>query len=200
MVLPSSLALWPEVDFPDDEDSGAGEESASSTCTRPKPWIAWFSDFTDGRLYRRDLDGSIRSITPDGPFRYADLVVDRGRDRLICVREDHTDPAPSGVVNELVAIPADGGILLLHENCEGWGGLSGQNARRFIESVDHPNVRYLFDIGNTASYGQDTLAFYRAVRPFIAYVHVKDCRRAPAGGKSDADASDHRLSFHPIGH
>ena len=44
---------------------------------------------------------------------------------------------------------ADGGILLLHENCEGWGGLSGQNARRFIESVDHPNVRYLFDIGNT---------------------------------------------------
>ena len=25
--------------------------------------IAWFSDFTDGRLYRRDLDGSIRSIT-----------------------------------------------------------------------------------------------------------------------------------------
>ena len=71
--------------------------------------IAWFSDFTDGRLYRRDLDGSIRSITPDGPFRYADLVVDRGRDRLICVREDHTDPAPSGVVNELVAIPADGG-------------------------------------------------------------------------------------------
>jgi sugar phosphate isomerase/epimerase len=47
-------------------------------------------------------------------------------------------------------------------------------------------VRYLFDIGNTVSYGLPTLPFYEAVRPFIAYVHVKDARRNPAGGKSNA--------------
>jgi sugar phosphate isomerase/epimerase len=76
--------------------------------------------------------------------------------------------------------------MLLHENCEGWGGLSGTNARRFIESVDHPSVRYLFDIGNTVSYGQETMPFYREILPFVEYVHIKDCRRNPEGGKSSA--------------
>ena len=64
---------------------------------------------------------------------------------------------------EMAKLSADGGIMLLHENCEGWGGLSGTHARRFIESVDHPNVRYLFDIGNTVSYGQETMPFYREI-------------------------------------
>jgi len=87
---------------------------------------------------------------------------------------------------EMAKLAADGDIVLLFENCEGWAGASPANARAFLEELNHPHVRYLFDIGNTASYGQDTLEFYRAVRPFIAYVHVKDCRRAPGGGKSDA--------------
>ena len=87
---------------------------------------------------------------------------------------------------EMAKLAADADIVLLHENCEGWGGTSPDNARAFMESVDHPNVRYLFDIGNTVSYGLPTLPFYEAVKPFIAYVHVKDARRNPAGGKSNA--------------
>lgn len=87
---------------------------------------------------------------------------------------------------ELAKLAADADIVLLHENCEGWGGTSPANARAFLEAVDHPNVRYLFDIGNTVSYGLPTLPFYEAVKPFIAYVHVKDARRNPAGGKSGA--------------
>ena len=87
---------------------------------------------------------------------------------------------------EMAKLAADADIVLLHENCEGWGGSSPANARTFMEAVDHPNVRYLFDIGNTVSYGLPTLPFYEAVKPFIAYVHVKDARRNPAGGKSNA--------------
>lgn len=87
---------------------------------------------------------------------------------------------------ELAKLAADADIVLLHENCEGWGGTSPDNARAFMESVNHPNVRYLFDIGNTVSYGLPTLPFYEAVKPFIAYVHVKDARRNPAGAKSNA--------------
>jgi sugar phosphate isomerase/epimerase len=87
---------------------------------------------------------------------------------------------------EMAKIAADGGIVLLHENCEGWGGLSGTHARQFIESVDHPSVRYLFDIGNTVSYGQETMPFYREILPYVEYVHIKDCRRNPAGGKSSS--------------
>jgi sugar phosphate isomerase/epimerase len=37
----------------------------------------------------------------------------------------------------------------------------------------------LFDIGNTVALGQDTWSFYQAVRPFIEYVHIKDCRYHP---------------------
>lgn len=40
-------------------------------------------------------------------MRYADLVVDRGRERLICVREDHT--ASGEPRNALVAVPLEGG-------------------------------------------------------------------------------------------
>ena len=41
-------------------------------------------------------------LTPEGAYRYADLVVDREHDRLICVREDHTaDGEPK---NTLVAV------------------------------------------------------------------------------------------------
>jgi sugar phosphate isomerase/epimerase len=87
---------------------------------------------------------------------------------------------------EMAKLAADADIVLLHENCEGWGGTSPDNALAFMEAVAHPNVRYLFDIGNTVSYGLPTLPFYEAVRPFIAYVHVKDARRNPAGGKSNA--------------
>ncbi len=85
----------------------------------------------------------------------------------------------------MAPIAGDAGILLLHENCEGWGGLSPENAVEFLERVDHPAVAALFDIGNTISYGLDPWAFYHAVRPFIRYVHIKDAKRNPQGGKSD---------------
>ena len=60
-------------------------------------WIAdsgtvWFSNFDDQRMYRIDPGGAPEPITPDAPLRYADAALDRARNRLICVREDHSDP------------------------------------------------------------------------------------------------------------
>lgn len=79
---------------------------------------------------------------------------------------------------------ADAGIILLHENCEGWGGLSPANTREFMERVNHPSVGVLFDIGNTVAYGMDPWGYYAGVKDLIQYVHIKDCRRNPEGGKS----------------
>ena len=67
-----------------------------------------FSNFSDGRLYRHVLGGTPQPLTPEGPFRYADLVVDRHRGRLICVREDHS-AAGQQPINTLVSVPLDGG-------------------------------------------------------------------------------------------
>ena len=82
--------------------------------------VVVFSNFEDQRLYRQDLpaDGSTggrraasppRPITPVPPvpraLRYADARVTPDGAHVTCVRERHAD---SEVVNDLVAVPADG--------------------------------------------------------------------------------------------
>ncbi len=76
----------------------------------------YFVNDADQRLYHLTASGAV-PVTPDGvPYRYADCVVDASRGRLICVREDHSDPRPEGVVNTLVSVrlpyDAQGGEVL----------------------------------------------------------------------------------------
>ena len=73
-----------------------------------------FSNFADQRLYRFDrpaIGGAVMPapITPEGRWHYADGVVDAGRARLICVREDHTVEGREAVTT-LVSVPLDGGL------------------------------------------------------------------------------------------
>jgi len=65
----------------------------------------FFSNFSDQKIYRAGND-SPRPLTAEG-LRYADLLVDPPRQRLIAVQEDHRT-AGSEPVNSLVAIPFDG--------------------------------------------------------------------------------------------
>ena len=64
--------------------------------------IIYFSNDSDQRLYRQAPGAAPAAITPDVPRRYADIIVDRWRRRLIGVCEDHA----AGVepVNTLVSI------------------------------------------------------------------------------------------------
>ena len=70
---------------------------------------AFFSNFEDQRLYRQGLREAPRPITPEAPvaagLRYADGRTTADGRLIICVRESHIDEE---VVNELVAVPADG--------------------------------------------------------------------------------------------
>jgi WD40-like Beta Propeller Repeat len=74
----------------------------------------YFSNFSDGRLYRQDRHTKVpHPITPtpassDRPWRFADGLIDRGRNRWIGVREDHTDPTQTYPVNTIVAVDLDG--------------------------------------------------------------------------------------------
>src|SRR5215212_8880038 len=45
----------------------------------------YFSNFADQRLYRVEAGQAPVALTPEGPWRYADGVVDRRRNRLVCV-------------------------------------------------------------------------------------------------------------------
>ena len=72
----------------------------------------FFSNDADARLYRQPLDGAPSAVTPEGAFRYTDLAFDAARERLICVREDHSGEGEPR--NEIVAVSlASGAVSVL---------------------------------------------------------------------------------------
>jgi dipeptidyl aminopeptidase/acylaminoacyl peptidase len=78
----------------------------------------YFSNFTDQRLYAQAPGEAPRPLTPEGKMRYADPTVDRARQRLVAVREDHGVEGAEAV-NTIVALSAggganeDGGVVLV---------------------------------------------------------------------------------------
>lgn len=69
----------------------------------------YFSNFKDQRLYVQKPGASPQPITPEKAFRYADAVIDTYRNRLICVREDHT-VAGREAINTIVSVKLDGDL------------------------------------------------------------------------------------------
>ncbi len=81
-------------------------------------------------------------------------------------------------MKELAKIAEDGGIILAHENCSGWGGVSIENILKLYQEVNSPNFKILYDTGNVLYYnkGVDPWEFYIKVKPYTEYVHIKDYR------------------------
>jgi len=64
----------------------------------------YFSNFSDQRLYRQDQrHANATPITAEGPYRYADYVLDHHHNRLLGIREDHSD-SHSEPTNSIVSI------------------------------------------------------------------------------------------------
>lgn len=82
----------------------------------------------------------------------------------------------------LAGMAEDGGITLVHENCNGWGGLGPAQSRELLESVDSPALKFVYDTGNPLGHEQDPWEYYAGVKDWVVYVHIKDGRRE--GGKS----------------
>lgn len=77
---------------------------------------------------------------------------------------------------ELAKIAEDTGILLAHENCTGWGGLSPENMLELKAEVDSPNLVLLYDTGNVVSHGDDPETFFKGIRGNFDYIHIKDAK------------------------
>jgi sugar phosphate isomerase/epimerase len=85
-------------------------------------------------------------------------------------------------LREIVGRFTDEGITPVHENCLTYGGMSAEHSLRLLENV--PGLKLVFDTGNpplTPDFTkpfpypmQDSWNFFTAVRPHIAYVHIKD--------------------------
>jgi hypothetical protein len=76
--------------------------------------VVYFCNFADQRMYRQEAGGEPRAITPEADVRYADMVIDQRRGRIICVREDHTDTSREAV-NTIVSldVAGDGDVQVL---------------------------------------------------------------------------------------
>jgi dipeptidyl aminopeptidase/acylaminoacyl peptidase len=101
----------------------------------------FFSNFEDQRLYRQDRDAAPRPITPEGPFRYADGRTTPDGRLIVCVRESHAGPE---VVNELVAVPADGSaepaVVAAGRDFYSFPRISPDGERLAFTCWDHPNM------------------------------------------------------------
>ena len=139
-----------------------------------------------------------RPVTGDFGLDISDLKVSAGRmNRLktknIRIMSWVGDGVDEGIwkaeaikrCKELAKIAEDTGITLLHENCTGWGGLSAQNMLEIHDAIDSPAFKLLYDLGNVICYGMDPVEFFDTIRNHISYVHIKDAKANPAGGKSE---------------
>ncbi len=77
-------------------------------------------------------------------------------------------------LGELARIAEDGGVVLVHENCSGWGGQGPNEALDIIETVKSPNLRFLLDTGNKSPRNESSWEFCQKVRGYVVHVHIKD--------------------------
>ena len=69
--------------------------------------VVYFLNFPDQRIYRLDKGAQPRPVTPEVNMRYADGIIDNRRERMICVREDHSS-SDQQAVNTIVGLSLDG--------------------------------------------------------------------------------------------
>jgi dipeptidyl aminopeptidase/acylaminoacyl peptidase len=75
--------------------------------------VVYYSNFADQRMYRLNAAGTLQvrdapePVTPEGSWFYADATIDARRQRLICVREDHSK-TPHEAATTLVSIRLEG--------------------------------------------------------------------------------------------
>lgn len=103
--------------------------------------IVYFSNDSDQRIWRDAPGAKPQPLTPEGPWRYADMVADPARGRLIAVREDHSGEGEAK--NALVAIDlASGAVRELwgHSDFVAAPRLSPDGGRLAWIAWDHPNM------------------------------------------------------------
>ncbi|MGE0130067.1 MAG: prolyl oligopeptidase family serine peptidase [Blastocatellales bacterium] len=103
----------------------------------------YFSNFADQRLYRLSSDIKPQSFTPEAEMRYADAVIDLKRNRMICVREDHSVPGREAI-NTVVEVDLSGAeaqrVLVGGADFYSSLRLSPDDSRMAWLQWNHPNM------------------------------------------------------------
>ncbi len=101
----------------------------------------YFVNFDDQRIYRKNPKEIPHALTPSNGNRYADLIIDETRNRLICVQETSLG---SETVNSIVSIDISSGVssqpLIAGSDFFSSPRLSPDHKRLAWLSWNHPNM------------------------------------------------------------
>ena len=101
-----------------------------------------FANFTDQRLYIQKPGSRPTPLTPEAKIRYADGEIDRRRNVVFCVREDHEDRGEA--VNSLVRVSLLGGdtgeVVVCGNDFYSSPRLSPDGSRLAWLTWNHPNM------------------------------------------------------------
>ncbi len=102
--------------------------------------VIYFSNFKDHHLYRQPVGGQPEVLTLADGYYYADLILDKQRARIICIREDHTGEGEA--VNTIVSIGLNGEerILVEGNNFYSSARLSPDGKKLSYLTWNHPNM------------------------------------------------------------
>jgi sugar phosphate isomerase/epimerase len=84
-------------------------------------------------------------------------------------------------IKELARMAEGGGVILGHENCDGWAGQGPRQSVEMIQEINSPALKLIYDTGNPISYRQDPWEFYQRIREHVIHVHIKDAVRTGPG-------------------
>ena len=115
-------------------------EYGGAASTAAPDGTIYFANFQDQNLYRARPGEAPEQVTHHEGWRYADGVVDTSRNRLICVREDHTGGAEA--VTTIVAVDLasrESTVLVEGHDFFAAPRLSPDGRLSWI-SWDHPNM------------------------------------------------------------
>ncbi|MEQ9491926.1 MAG: prolyl oligopeptidase family serine peptidase [Alphaproteobacteria bacterium] len=101
----------------------------------------WFSNAVDNRVYRIRHGGKPAALTKPSKAVFADFVVDRRHNRLICVKEDHAND--SEPTNSIVSIDLSNGSvtdLVTGSDFYAFPRLSPDGGQLSWIEWDHPNM------------------------------------------------------------
>lgn len=106
--------------------------------------VVFFSNYEDQRVYRQRPGEPTFAITPEGSFRYGSKVCSERLDRIICVRENHSDPDKEHPTSELVALDVEGQVeplvLLADNDFHSSPCISPDGTQLAWLNWDHPNM------------------------------------------------------------
>ena len=106
--------------------------------------IVHYAEFTDQRLYRLEPGGTPEPLTPPGDLFYADCSIDPSRQRLVCVREDHSakgrEPVTTLVSLPLAGPPAAGEVIVSGHDFYSTPRFSPDGSRLSWLAWRHPNM------------------------------------------------------------